>query len=197
MGREKSVRAQLTSDRGKAIDALAVVDAAVRGAESALNIPTLGEVAEIYEDEARQERRAMWRLLAGAFVLLALASCALAFASSRAVPGDTSEHVDSGRFLVYASLSVPAFVGAAYLARLVSIHRRAARETQRQCNQMLMLDPYLETFPANTRMLYRALLVRRFFPRSTDEFDALEDEEFPPPSMILTSVDPTEFSSPE
>jgi hypothetical protein len=199
MGRESLERLgqQLTSDHAKVMEALASVDGAVRRAVSAAEARTLIDAASLYETDAKRERTTMWRLMAGMFALLAVATGALAFAANRAVPDIGSEHVDGGRFLVFASLSVPPLLCAAYLARLVSVHRRASREIQRQRNQMLTLDPYLDCLPENTRMLYRALLARRFFPRSTDELDAFEDEEFPRPSMILTSVDPGEFASPE
>jgi hypothetical protein len=165
----------------------------LRSQQSESHAHELRRAAEVYEQEAKAESTASRNYLLGMLVMLLLAMVVLGAAVGFSTPDNATNTLVTERFLAIASLALPVLLAAAFLARLSSTRRRAASEIRRQRKMMLSLDPYLAGLPERTQVLYRAHLARRFFPRSVDELDAMEDDEFPDSITILKTIHPWDY----
>jgi hypothetical protein len=176
---DEAADGDLTEREPELREVLTSLNDAVQHMASEARSRELRRVVRAYRTEANAEVAAARNLFIGMLLLIAFTTVVLAIAASSSITNLPEPNVDTQKFLLICSVSLPALLAIAYMARQSSSRRRRAAEIRRLEKNLLLLDPYLARMNEPPRSLYRALLTQRFFPRSVNEFDAMESEYFP------------------
>lgn len=156
--------------------------------------------AEVYEEDAKRERRIVLALYSLALVLL-VAAVVASFDGIDAASGRTAFAFDE--FTAYGLVAFVLVCASGLAVRNAERHNRAAQEALRLQRQLSGLDDYLSPMTAGASALVRGALVQRLFPSVPGEDEPWREPNWPSTSDLIEMInadrglEAEEFQGPE